>query len=111
MTIHLDEDLFEVVQNGTKNVEVRVNDEKRRRLKIGDKITFLRRPLEDKSMEAVVEDLVYYDNFEELVKDYTMEEIYLSGYTKEYFLNLLKRFYSDEEIKEYGVVAIRFKKI
>ena len=111
MTIHLDADIFEVVANQTKTVEVRVNDEKRRRLKIGDKILFLKRPEENETIEAIVEDLVYYKDFKDLMADYTIEEVYLKGYSKDYFLDLLKRFYSDEEIKEYGTVAIRFKKI
>lgn len=109
MTIHLDADIYDNVKHGTKNVEVRVNDEKRRRLKVGDKFTFLLRPDEVESMDAVVEDLIYYKNFEDLVKDYTIEELYASGYTKEEFLTLLKRFYSDEEIEEYGTVAIKFR--
>ena len=111
MTIHLDADIFEVVANQTKTVEVRVNDEKRRRLKIGDKILFLKRPEENETIEAIVEDLVYYKDFKHLMEDYTIQEVYLKGYSKDYFLDLLKRFYSDEEIKEYGTVAIRFKKI
>ena len=111
MTVHLDPDIFEVVKNETKTIEVRVNDEKRRRLKVGDKIAFLKRPDELEQIEAIVEELIYYKDFNDLVKDYTIEEMYLKGYTKEYFLNLLKRFYSDEEIEEYGTVAIRFKKI
>ena len=111
MTIHLDEDIFEVVRSQTKNVEVRVNDEKRRKLKIGDKIVFLKRPDEKEKIEAIIENLTYYTDFNELVKDYTIEEIYIEGYTKEEFLNLLKRFYSDEEINKYGTVAIKFKKI
>ena len=97
MIIHLDEDIFEVVRSQTKNVEVRVNDEKRRKLKIGDKIVFLKRPDEKEKIEAIIENLTYYTDFNELVKDYTIEEIYIEGYTKEEFLNLLKRFYSDEE--------------
>lgn len=111
MIIHLDEDIFEVVRSQTKNVEVRVNDEKRRKLKIGDKIVFLKRPDEKEKIEAIIENLTYYTDFNELVKDYTIEEIYIEGYTKEEFLNLLKRFYSDEEINKYGTVAIKFKKI
>lgn len=109
MTIHLDEDIFENVKHGTKNIEVRVNDEKRRRLKVGDKITFLLRPDDAESIDAVVEDLIYYKTFEDLVEDYTEEELYSSEYTKEKFLTLLKRFYSDEEIEKYGTVAIRFR--
>ena len=109
MTIHLDEDIFENVKHGTKNVEVRVNDEKRRRLKVGDKITFLMRPNDVESLDAVIEDLIYYKSFEDLVKDYTEEELYSSEYTKEKFLTLLKRFYTDEEIEKYGTVAIKFR--
>lgn len=109
MIIHLDEDIFEVVKYGTKNVEVRVNDEKRRKLKIGDNITFLKRPDDIEKMDAVIEDLVYYKDFNDLVLDYTMDELYLKDYSKEDFINLLKRFYSDDEINKYGVVAIKFK--
>lgn len=111
MIVHLDSDIFDVVDKGIKCVEGRVNDEKRRRLHVGDKLIFLRRPLEIDKIEAIVEDLVYYNNFEEMIKDYNVEDIYLSGYSKEYYLELIKRFYSDEEIKKYGVVAIRFKRI
>ncbi len=110
MTIHLDEDVFKVVKYGTKNIEVRVNDEKRRKLKIGDTITFLKRPDDKESISAIIEDLVYYKDFKDLVKDYNMEELYLKEYSKEDFLTLLKRFYSDDEINKYGVVAIKFKK-
>ena len=109
MTIHLYKDIFENVKYGTKSIEVRVNDEKRRRLKVGDKITFLLRPDDVESIDAVVEDLIYYKNFEDLVEDYTEEELYSSEYTKEEFLTLLKKFYSDEEIDKYGTVAIRFR--
>lgn len=111
MNIHLDEDIFEVVRDKKKTVEVRVNDEKRRKLKIGDTITFLKRPDDIEKIDANIENLKYYKDFNELVKDYSIEELYINGYTKEEFVNLLKRFYSDEEINKYGVVAIRFKKL
>ena len=109
MIIHLDADVFEVVKNGSKNIEVRVNDEKRRRLKVGDIFTFLKRPEETESLKAIVTSLDYYDNFEELVKHYEIKNLYLESYTKEEFLKLLERFYSIEEQKEFGVVAIGFK--
>ena len=111
MIVHLDSDIFDVVDNGIKCVEGRLNDEKRQKLNIGDKLIFLRRPDDIDSIEAVVEDLVYYDNFKDMVNDYTIEELYLGGYPKDDYLNLLKRFYSDEEQEKYGVVAIRFRKM
>ena len=111
MIIHLDSDVFETVDKGSKNVEGRLNDEKRQQLKIGDKLVFLKRPDNQEKINAIVEDLVYYKDFNEMVEDYSMEEIYLKSYSKDYYLELIKRFYSDEEIKKYGVVAIKFKKI
>ena len=55
------------------------------------------------------EDLVISVNKDGLEKVYTIEELYSKGYSKEEFLYLLKRFYSDDEIDKYGTVAIKFK--
>ena len=110
MKVHLDEDIFEIVKNGTKDVEVRLNDEKRQQLKIGDTLIFLKRPLEDEEIRAQVEGLDYYEDFKTLVEQYDMKELYLEEYTKEMFLKELEKFYTLEQQKKYGVVAIRFKK-
>ena len=39
-----------------------------------------------------------------------MKRIYLEGYTKENYLKEMSRFYTEEEQKEFGVVAIIFEK-
>lgn len=98
-----------MVKKGFKNIEVRINDEKRRKLKMGDEITFLKRPLEKEILKAVVTDLKHYNYFKELVEDYDIERLYNADITKEEFLKLLNRFYTLEEEKENGVVAIHFK--
>ena len=108
---HLDEDIYELVKKGVKNVEVRVNDEKRRSMKIGDEIVFLKRPLEEEKIVTKIIGLKTFDNFKALVKDYSIERLYLSDFTKEEFVKLLGRFYSDEEQEKYGVVAIEFEKV
>ena len=106
---HLDADVFEVVKNGSKKVEVRVYDEKRRKMKIGDELIFLKRPLEKEKIVTKIVGLKIYNNFIELVKDYEMKELYLSEFSKEDFVKLLERFYSEEEQEKYGVVAIEFE--
>ena len=45
-----------------------------------------------------------------MVNYYNISELYDSKYSKEEFVELLKRFYSIEEQEKYGVVAIRFEK-
>lgn len=110
MIVHLDEDIFDIVQYGKKDVEARLNDEKRRKLRIGDTLVFLKRPLEKEKIVTTVVGLEYYDSFQELVQHYDIERLYLKGYTKEMYLKELERFYSSQEQKENGVVAILFRK-
>ena len=110
MKVHLHSDVFDIVKNGKKDIEVRINDEKRRQLKVGDTLVFLRRPNDDEEIRAKVVGLEYYDYFHNLVDHYDMGRIYLSGYTKEEYLNEMKRFYTIEEQEKYGVVAILFEK-
>lgn len=109
MVVHLHPDVFEIVKNGNKNIEVRVNDEKRRKLNVGDELIFLKRPLEDEKIYAKVTSLDYYENFDELVKHYDIKRLYLESYTKDMFLKELERFYSIYEQEKYGVVAIGFE--
>ena len=109
MIIHLDSDIFDIVKNNSKDVEIRVNDEKRRKLKVGDTLVFLKRPDDDEELRATITDLVYFNNFLEVVDNYPMKRIYLDEYTKEDFINLISRFYSEEEVNKYGVVAIEFE--
>ena len=111
MVMHLDKDIYEAIKYGTKNIEARVNDEKRRKVKIDDHITFLKRPDDIEKIDVIVKDLIYYKNFEDLIDDYTIEQLYIKGYSKEEFSHILKRSYSNDEVNKYGVVAIKFKVI
>lgn len=36
---------YDFILNGTKRIEIRLNDEKRRMIKVGDTITFYKEPL------------------------------------------------------------------
>ena len=106
MICHLHPDIFELVKNGKKDVEVRLNDEKRKKLHVGDKLLFLKRPLEVEKISATVTDLKYFNNLEEVVDYYSMERIHYPHLTKEEYLNDMQRYYSKEEQKELGVVCI-----
>ena len=49
-----------IVLNKIKDVEVRVNDLKRKNLNIGDTLIFLKRPEEKDQIKAKVVNLVYF---------------------------------------------------
>jgi len=109
MIFHLDSDIFDIVSSKDKDVEIRLNDEKRRKLNIGDTLLFLKRPDDKESIKAVITNLVYFNSFQEVVNYYDMKRIYLDNTSSEDYINLMKRFYNDEEVEKYGVVAIEFK--
>lgn len=109
MQIHLDSEIFEQVKNGTKNVEARVDDEKRQAIQIGEIIEVLKRPDEQEKLLVKVTDLKRFKNFAELAENYPIERLYSPDFTKEQYLALFPKFYTDEEINKYGTVAIEFE--
>ena len=109
MIVHLHPEVFDIVLNKDKDVEIRVNDEKRRKLNIGDTLVFLKRPDDKEEVKAIITNLVYFNSFLEVTNYYDMKRIYLEDTTKDEYINLMKKFYSNEEVEKYGVVAIEFK--
>jgi len=110
MIFHLHPDIFELVKNGKKDVEVRLNDEKRQRLRVGDHLVFLKRPDEEEKVEATVKELKYFNNFNEVVNYYPMERIHRPELTKDEYIKDMERYYSKEEQSELGVVCIVYEK-
>lgn len=104
----LQEKYYNYIINGTKRVELRVNDEKRQKIAIGDIITFRKVPELKESFQVKVVELINTNSFKELLKVLSVEEVADKEMTKEELLNILEQFYSKEEQKQYGVVGIRF---
>lgn len=109
MVVHLHPKVFDIVLERAKDVEVRVNDEKRRQLKVGDTLIFVKRPGETERLKALVKKLVYFSSFEEVLDAYEMGRLYLENTSYEEYLNLMRQFYSDDEVKQNGIVAIEFE--
>lgn len=98
----LKEGPFERIKNGKKTIEFRLYDEKRRKVKIGDKIEFSKLP--DLHEKILVDVLYIYrdETFENLFKKIYKDEEEIERKTK-----LMYQFYSKEQEKEYGVVGIK----
>lgn len=98
---------FNQIKDGTKTVELRVNDEKRRELKINDLIDFIHRETKEK-ITVQIEELVLCDNFEELYKHFDKISM---GYDQEDIVDPkdMEKYYSKEEQEKYGVVGIKIK--
>ena len=109
MKLRLHDYVYDLIRNKTKDVEVRVNDEKRRQLHIGDTLIFINRGNEEEQTKVTVTNLVYFKNFKEVAENYSMERLYLKDTSKEEYVKLFDEFYSQEDVEKYGVVAIEFK--
>ena len=100
---------FNLIKSGTKTIELRLNDEKRSLIKIGDKIEFTNRITEEKIVVEVI-NLHKYDSFVELYKHFDKVSM---GYDVDEEANLkdMEQYYSKEEQDKYGVLGIEIKLI
>ena len=63
MNVHLHKEVFDIVKDGIKDVEVRLYDEKRQKLKVGDKLIFISRGNYTDQITAVVKKIVHFKDF------------------------------------------------
>ena len=109
--LKLQPEYFEYIKNGTKKMELRLYDEKRQKINLGDTIIFQKEPELKISMKVKVIGLFRYKTFEELFEDFDIKILADKSMTKQELLNVLEKFYTPEKQKEYGVLGIRIEKI
>ena len=107
--MNLNNDPYKRIENGTKTVELRLNDEKRQLLKIYDLIELTNRETTEK-MLVEIENLYHYVSFNDLYKHFDKVSM---GYNKEDNADPkdMEQYYSKEEQSKYGVLGIKIKKI
>lgn len=98
---------YNFILNGTKRIEIRLLDEKRKQIKIGDTIKFLKEPNLKESFQAKVIGLLRYDSFEEMFNDLDISILADKSMTKEELMTILEQFYPKEKQKQYGVLGIK----
>lgn len=100
----LNESPFERMKSGTKTIEFRLFDEKRKAIRVGDKIEFSKLPdLQEKLLVDVVE--LYRENtFENLFRKLYTDEEEITRKTKAMY-----EIYSPEKEQQYGILGIKIK--
>lgn len=102
---------YDYILRGTKRIELRLNDEKRSIIKIGDIITFKKEPELTESFKCRVVALLNYKSFEDLFEDFPIEILADKSMTKEDLINVLETFYTKEKQNEYNVLGIKLELI
>lgn len=100
------------MKQGLKLREYRVNDEKRKKVRVGDTICFSKLPNLDEQLIMDVKEITFYDSLEEAVRSH-FEEDFFSRHKNvsevvDAFYN--KGYYSPEEVKKDGIVVFTLKK-
>ena len=111
-TMKLHASPFAMIASGEKTIELRLYDEKRRQISVGDTIRFTDINDASKTLLTKVKELFVFDSFEALYKTLPLTEC---GYTDETVRTAspedMREYYTPEQEKKYGVLGIRIEVI
>ena len=102
---------FELIRDGKKTIELRLYDEKRRMVAVGDEIEFTKMTDETQKITIKVVALHIFGSFEELYRSLPLDKCgYDSDNIKTASASDMNEYYPVEEQLQYGVVGIEFEK-
>lgn len=125
--MHLNDEPFLAIKEGRKTVEVRLYDNKRKLIDVGDYIIFCRATCPEEKIKAKIVSLNFERSFEELftgvAKDYGVKTDTCSvrprfpltaygaeeGTTVEQLVATYRKIYGKDKERKYGVLAIEIK--
>ena len=100
---------FNSIKSGNKIIEVRLYDEKRQSVELGDEIEFSKEPEVNENIKVRVIGLLRYQTFSDLTQDYPAE--YFGAESRDALLDNIYNYYTKEKESQYGVLGIRIKLI
>ena len=93
---------FKQIKKGTKEIEIRLNDEKRKFFEINDHIEFINITTLE-IMFVKITNLYHFKNFEDLFNYFDNSTLGCGSYEEMY------KYYLREEEKKYGVLGIEIE--
>jgi len=96
---------FNFMKNGTKRIELRLNDSKRQQINIGDEIHFV---CGTQFLLAKVKGKIYFDTFKDLFDflGHDMTLVASKDTSEEEMLRVMEKFYPLEKQHQLGVVGL-----
>ena len=107
--MHLNSEPYEQIKSGNKTVEVRLHDEKRKKIKVGDEIVFYKGEEGDEKTTVTVMGLRRFKSFEELFSSALRFKTGLSESSPSEAAERMRAYYPKEAEEKYGVLAIEIK--
>ncbi|WP_079529229.1 ASCH domain-containing protein [Halobacillus hunanensis] len=98
-----------LIKEGTKKVEVRLFDEKRRKINTGDIIEFIKVPEQNESIKVKVVELKKYETFKQMYEDIPFKDFGNEGWSLESMVSGTYEIYTREQERQWGALAIRIE--
>jgi len=108
--MRLDRGTFDRLKNGTKFWEIRLNDEKRKGVKVGDEIIFMRRPELEERLPMIVEEIVRFSDVQHMLDKVPASELIPEGMSEVEWIQNFMTHYRPEEVVTAGLVAFKVRK-
>ncbi len=109
-TMRLQRAPFNLIKSGVKTIELRLYDDKRKKLSVGDEIEFVSVDGSEERLVADIVELHLFSSFDEL---YAALPLLKCGYTEDDISTAapsdMELYYSKEEQAMYGVIGIEIK--
>lgn len=98
---------FQMIKKGEKTIELRLNDEKRRKVKTGDTIVF-KNIVSGEEVSVMVLNIYPFRSFEKLYENLPLDKC---GYSKDEIPSPshMDKYYSKDMQYKYGVIGIEIK--
>ncbi|MDE6442502.1 MAG: O-acetyl-ADP-ribose deacetylase [Clostridia bacterium] len=108
--MHLADEPFENIRSGQKTVEIRLYDEKRKKINVGDTIFFFRGQDNTEFIYAIVTALHHFDSFKALFSSHLFDKTGSGNMTVDEAVKSMYKYYSIEQEQKYGVLGIEIEK-
>ena len=109
--MHLADEHFEKIKSGEKTVEIRLFDEKRKNIKVGDCIVFCRGDGRDECVSTTVVALHRFKSFQELFSSELFHKIGFGDMTYEEAATIMYKYYTQSQEQKYGVLGIEINRV
>jgi len=108
--MHLSKEPFNWIKEGRKVVEIRLYDEKRKKIEIGDVVVF-KKLNDDEKIKVKVKGLLRFESFKDLFLFVPKKYLAHESLSLSEQIERIRKYYSEEKEKKYGVLAIWFEVI
>lgn len=105
------EEPFNSIKIGRKTVEVRLNDDKRRRLKVGDWIEFTKVPPDTDRLKVEIIALSVYPTFKDMYTTIPAQAFDMENVSLEEMIEQTYAIYTPAQESQWGTLAITVKRL